>query len=172
MHRSSYLRQLENGAGRFPRDCIFRVVSDPEGARVGDGGSTMHVLNQLEQEFGCDRLSSMKIMVVHAGGYSKRLPSHSCSSKIFSAVPVLQDDDAPLTLLDLKLAMYLPFLGLMSAGDVFFTASDDLEAFLLEERDLEEAKRRLEEQRTKQGPLMLCSLAHPSTLAVGTGIGN
>ncbi len=118
-------------------------------------------------------------MVIHAGGYSKRLPSHSCSSKVFSALPVDvrnitgdcddggEGHNTLYTLLDLKLSMYLPFLSLMSPGDVFFTASDDLESFHIEEEDLKLVKRKLEELKSHQP--MLCSLAHPSTLAVGTG---
>ncbi len=65
--------------------------------------------------------------------------------------------------------MYLPMLALMRPGDVFFTACDDLESFYVDlDQDMTEISREFQER--PEGEPFLCSLAHPSTLAVGTGM--
>ena len=82
----------------------------------------------------------MKILMIHAGGYSKRLPSHSCTSKIFSPLPMKPkketkscskhgDSDMIFDMLDAKLFLYWPFLNIMGPG-MFATACDDLEVGL------------------------------------------
>ena len=68
--------------------------------------------------------------MIHAGGYSKRLPSHSCSGKIFSPVPVSPTKGGCYQMLDLQLAMYLPFLKMMEPG-VFIVCADDIEVMVL-----------------------------------------
>ena len=69
-------------------------------------------------------------MIIHAGGYSKRLPSHSCSGKIFSPLPVSPTRGGCYQMLDLQLAMYLPFLKMMEPG-VFIVCADDIEVLVL-----------------------------------------
>ena len=59
-------------------------------------------------------------------------------------------------MLDLKLALYLPFLAIMQPG-VFITASDDIEVFNLDTE-------RLEASRGET----ITALAHPSSLYIGT----
>ena len=78
-------------------------------------------------------------------------------------------------MLDAKLLMYLPFLDVMSnsnssssnKGCVFFTASDDVETFNVSAADLEEIGREWGDM-DEEVPRMV-SLAHPSSLQVGTG---
>ena len=81
----------------------------------------------------------MKILMIHAGGYSKRLPSHSCTSKIFSPLPIKpkannhntsDSKDIIYDMLDVKLFMYWPFLHIMGPG-MFATACDDFEVRVL-----------------------------------------
>ncbi len=45
--RASYLRQLDRRRPLLPVGCEIRVYSDPGGERVGDGGSTLHILNAM-----------------------------------------------------------------------------------------------------------------------------
>ena len=133
----------------------FLVIPDPPGPRIGSGGSTLHILRSLKQRYG-DEMNQLRILLIHAGGYSKRLPSHSCSGKIFSPLPIAASDGGLYQMLDLKLAMYLPFLAMMQPG-VFITASDDIEVFNLEPDLLEPSAGET-----------ITALAHPSSLYIGT----
>ena len=89
--------QLKQEAGELPK-VPFLCVADPPGPRVGSGGSTLHILALLEakypgkldqwkvlipHELTESYINYRKVLILHAGGYSKRLPSHSCSGKIF-----------------------------------------------------------------------------------------
>ena len=146
--------ELKHQAGDLPL-VPYHIIPDPPGPRIGSGGSTLHILRQLREEFG-ERLESWRVLLIHAGGYSKRLPSHSCSGKIFSPLPVRTERGGPYQMLDLKLAMYLPFLAMMQPG-VFITASDDIEVFNLEPDLLEPSAGET-----------ITALAHPSSLYIGT----
>ncbi len=45
-----YLKQLEERSLENPppqKDCKFVAIADPGGDRVGDGGSTLHILRKL-----------------------------------------------------------------------------------------------------------------------------
>ena len=133
----------------------FLCLADPPGPRLGSGGSTLAILAALSSSYSQAELDSMRVLVIHAGGFSKRLPSHSCSGKIFSPLPV-QTAGRPYQMLDLKLALYLPFLNLMQPG-LFITASDDIEVFNLAEAECAVA-----------GGKQITALAHPSSLYIGT----
>ena len=61
-------------------------------------------------------------------------------------------------MLDLKLAMYLPFLSMMQAG-VFVTASDDIEVYNMEPDSLDSSLMSGE---------CVTALAHPSSMYIGT----
>ena len=98
------------------------------------------------------------MLLIHAGGYSKRLPSHSCAGKIFSPLPIAASDGGLYQMLDLKLAMYLPFLAIMEPG-VFITASDDIEVFTMDTENLDTSLTAGE---------TVTALAHPSSLFIGT----
>ena len=156
--RAWYEAQLElkHESGELPR-VQYLVVPDPPGPRIGSGGSTLHILTQLSDQYTEDQLEQWRILIIHAGGYSKRLPSHSCSGKIFSPLPVEATTGGCYQMLDLKLAMYLPFLNMMEAG-VFVTASDDIEVYSMDEHmDLSEVRGEC-----------VTALAHPSSMYIGT----
>jgi fucose-1-phosphate guanylyltransferase len=123
---ASYRAQLhmKQEQGELPL-VPFLCLADPPGPRVGSGGSTLHVLKELERQHP-GKLDTWRVLLIHAGGFSKRLPSHSCAGKIFSPLPIRTAGGAPFQMLDLKLALYLPFLAAMEPG-VFVTASDDIE---------------------------------------------
>src|SRR6516165_1429009 len=77
--------------GHLPRVREALVVADPEGRRVGSGGSTVYALAKvLERHGGRDAekaLAGMRILIVHAGGDSRRLPAYAPCGKIFVPVP-------------------------------------------------------------------------------------
>lgn len=121
-------------AGRLPRQPKYIVVPDPPGRRVGCGGATFYVLRDLSARFP-GRLGSLRVLLIHAGGYSKRLPNHSHCGKIFSLLPVPAPADAraAMTMLELKLATFAHVAAQMpppgsgpTCGGVVTTCSDDL----------------------------------------------
>jgi fucose-1-phosphate guanylyltransferase len=71
----------------------------------------------------------MKVLLIHAGGYSQRMPSCTVLGKIFCPLASGFLDD----MLDTKLAIYTPFSIRMKPG-VFLTSSDDIETFYFEEQ--------------------------------------
>ncbi|GAU99024.1 hypothetical protein RvY_10085-1 [Ramazzottius varieornatus] len=123
--------------------------------KIGAGGSTFLVLEELHRRFLETDLKTKKVLLIHAGGWSQRLPSASVLGKLFMPLPVGFGGDWDM--LDLKLSMYLPFIPLMQPG-IFVTASDDLELFVLD----------------SPPPAHLTSasgfvaLGHPSSLHIGT----
>eukprot|EP01052_Picozoa_sp_SAG31_P047233 SAG31_NODE_9365_length_1289_cov_1.726891_2_plen_191_part_01 len=104
------------------------VVADPPGAKIGPGGATMFVLSELNRKYE-DNFHDKKVMIIHAGGYSQRLPSMSVCGKIFAALPVvLGEDHVPCSMLQLKLSMFCDLPTNMIPG-VFVTCADDILLF-------------------------------------------
>ena len=118
------------------------VVADPGGKRIGSGGSTLCCLMEvLRRELGGktldsdentwqDILSRLRILIVHAGGDSRRLPAYGPCGKLFIPVPGETDSCLPLTLFDRQLPVYLalpaPDTG---SGQVVITSGDVLLSF-------------------------------------------
>ncbi len=89
--------------GRLARDCVYAVLPDPEGKRVGSGGATFHVLKYLTEQIGGNAgecLKGKRILVIHSGGDSKRIPQYSVCGKLFSPVPRQLPDGSLSTLFD------------------------------------------------------------------------
>ena len=88
-------------AGRLPKETTYRVLPDPDGKRVGSGGATFHVMKYLsEQGGGADFFRGKRILVIHSGGDSKRVPQYSACGKLFSPVPRELPDGRRSTLFD------------------------------------------------------------------------
>ncbi|NWX33084.1 FPGT guanylyltransferase, partial [Notiomystis cincta] len=119
---------------------------------LGNGGSTLHALRCLEEQYG-DQWTSFTVLLIHSGGCSQRLPNASALGKIFTALPL---GDPLYQMLELKLAMYLDFPRHMKPG-VLITCSDDIELYSTGVSDTITFD--------KPG---FTALAHPSDLAVGT----
>jgi galactokinase/mevalonate kinase-like predicted kinase len=114
------------------------VIADPGGKRIGSGGSTLccllEVLNRHIRDTDGDPLKpdtwqavfqNLRILIVHAGGDSKRLPAYSPCGKIFVPVPGHNDSALPLTLFDRQLPKYLALPpGPVNAGQIVVTAGD------------------------------------------------
>lgn len=120
--------------------CNVLVVPDPGGRRVGSGGSTMCCLFEvLKLELGCDThsftdwhkaLQSLRILIVHAGGDSRRLPAYGPCGKLFIPVPGESDSVLPLTLFDRQLPTYLHLpASTDGAGQIVITSGDVLLGF-------------------------------------------
>ena len=87
-------------SGALPPRTAFHVIPDPEGKRVGSGGATLNVLRFLARESGTEDFKSLRILVIHSGGDSRRVPQYSALGKLFSPVPRLLPDGRPSTLFD------------------------------------------------------------------------
>lgn len=94
-----------------------------------------------------------KVLLIHSGGQSQRMPNASLLGKIFSPLP---KGNPIYQILDIKLAMFYPLIPKMPCG-VFVTCADDLIVYSLgdDHEDVTFAK------------TGFTALAHPSTLAVG-----
>ncbi len=114
------------------------VVPDPGGKRVGSGGSTLCCLMEvLQRRLGRKLarsdarvweqvLGALRILIIHAGGDSRRVPAYGPCGKIFIPVPGENDRAVCLSLFDRQLPAYLalpePTRGrgqvVMTSGDV------------------------------------------------------
>lgn len=97
----SYRAQIayRSKAGYLPESTKYAVLADPDGKRVGSGGATLNVLRYLAED-GCQSFSGRRILVLHSGGDSKRIPQYSICGKIFSPVPRELPDGRNSTLFD------------------------------------------------------------------------
>ena len=77
--------RLENGL--LPKKTKYAVLPDPDGKRVGSGGATFNVLKYLVELEGTEDVLKKRILVIHSGGDSKRVPQYSACGKLFSPVP-------------------------------------------------------------------------------------
>ena len=139
------------------------VVADPGGKRIGSGGSTLYCLMQvLTQRLGGSLtrsspavweqvLGELRILILHAGGDSRRLPAYSACGKLFIPMPGENDSAVCLSLFDRQLPTYLalpePTQG---RGQVVITSGDVLLRF-----DPTQVRFR------KQGVTGLACYAHP-----------
>lgn len=93
-----FREQLEERKGFLPAYTKFVVIPDRDGKRVGSGGATLSVLKYIyEQE---KTFSGLRILVIHSGGDSKRVPQYSSLGKLFSPVPHQLPNGRNATLFD------------------------------------------------------------------------
>ncbi len=123
---------LVSGAGKI------LVVPDPGGRRVGSGGSTIHCLERiLEAELGRrgrsgdsrsaeEALSRLRILIVHAGGDSKRLPPYGPCGKIFIPIPGEAGGAAGTTIFDRLVPTYFALPQPQGGGGQVVVASGDV----------------------------------------------
>ena len=86
--------------GFLPKHTHFAVIPDPEGKRVGSGGATLSVIRYIAKHRGTSDFSGLRILVIHSGGDSKRVPQYSALGKLFSPVPNCLPNQMASTLFD------------------------------------------------------------------------
>lgn len=88
--------------GQLPEATTYAVLPDPDGKRVGSGGATFNVMKYIaEQEPQSENpYKEKRILVIHSGGDSKRVPQYSAVGKLFSPVPHELPDGRASTLFD------------------------------------------------------------------------
>lgn len=94
----SFRAQIESRQGALPERTRFLVIPDEGGVRVGSGGATLSVLKAIHEKV--DDFSGLRILVIHSGGDSKRVPQYSALGKLFSPVPHELPDGRNSTLFD------------------------------------------------------------------------
>ncbi len=132
----AYEAQIEarRAGGQLPDGTDILVVSDPKGLRIGSGGATLHVLTWLSEHWQCedggtgsargDAFAGKRVLIVHSGGDSKRLPHCSAVGKLFARVPHELPDGRSSCLFDEFLVALsglperIPEGVLVSSGDV------------------------------------------------------
>jgi fucokinase len=87
---------------QLPDATKYVVLPDPGGKRVGSGGATFHVIRYLAEQApdAENPFSGKRILVIHSGGDSKRVPQYSALGKLFSPVPRELPDGRGSTLFD------------------------------------------------------------------------
>ena len=118
----------------------WRIVPDPDGRRIGSGGSTLLTLYRLARDLSRqpqqhgDRADSFealfarhRALVIHSGGDSRRLPAYAAHGKLFTPLPIDRPDDSPAALFDLilddLLGIALDEGVLIASGDVLLGVS-------------------------------------------------
>ncbi len=98
----SFRLQLESRKPYIPVRTKIGIIPDEGGARVGSGGATLSVLKWLNEndESACNAWAGKRILVIHSGGDSKRVPQYSALGKLFSPVPHQLPDGRASTLFD------------------------------------------------------------------------
>ena len=136
--------------GLYPREIDFRVYSDPPSGRVGSGGGTVWALLAMLRDEGLDltagcaknaakediqealaRLSSRRVLMIHAGGESRRLPCYVPEGKLFAPVPAASSSLLPPVVLDVELSLFLRYPWregelLVTSGDALIDFNTDL----------------------------------------------
>ena len=112
--------------GLYPGEIDFRVCSDPREGRVGSGGGTLLALvNLLEEKHiiePFEYFKNQRILIIHAGGESRRMPCYGPEGKIFAPVPVATSSLIPPVVLDMQLTLFLKYP--WSRGEIVITSGD------------------------------------------------
>ena len=104
-------------AGKIPSGVQYLVVPDVDDRRIGSGGATLNALRMAAADW-----QTQRVMIIHAGGDSRRLPQYSLSGKLFSAVP------GDSTVFDEMLSRSTAWVQRMHAG-VLVTSGDVILSF-------------------------------------------
>jgi fucokinase len=104
--------------GKLPENTRFLVSPDWQDRRIGSGGATLHALRALaaNQADTLEWWRTQRVLMIHSGGDSRRLPQYSLSGKLFSALPVETPWGGPSTVFDETMALSTGWAGQMNAG--------------------------------------------------------
>ena len=93
----SFRLQIQSRQDFLPSRTRIGIIPDEGGVRVGSGGATLSVLKWLAENGGW---AGKRVLVIHSGGDSKRVPQYSALGKLFSPVPHVLPDGRSSTLFD------------------------------------------------------------------------
>jgi fucokinase len=134
--------QFRREIGLLPQVRDILVIPDREGRRIGSGGSTLQCLDEVlrretrpsgmpgDGQRAETILRRLRILIVHAGGDSRRLPAYSPCGKIFIPLPGDPGPGLSSTLFDRLVPEFLSLpAGAPGAGQVVVGAGDALIRF-------------------------------------------
>lgn len=116
--------QLDERArrGALPPGCRTLVVPDAREARIGSGAATVLALAAVARR---DRAApdGRRVLVLHSGGDSRRLPAYAAEGKLFASLPMAAPGMRCGTVFDLLLEDVLA-LAPRAGGEVIVAAGD------------------------------------------------
>ena len=123
-YRAEIQRRRERG--KIPQKAWYSVVSDP-GKRIGSGGATLNALCETAKTLllqpGTAEPGGLtewwryqRVLLIHCGGDSRRLPQYSLAGKLFSSVGVEAQWGEARTVFDEMLALSSAWAERMPAG--------------------------------------------------------
>ena len=136
--------QRRKELGKIPSDVEYMVIPDWRDVRIGSGGATIQALNALmrrtlfrqqPQVTGIHLegwWNNQRVLMIHSGGDSRRLPQYSLAGKLFTALPVktpwgdISTVFDELLLLSTSWSEKLPAGLLVASGDVLLTFDSNL----------------------------------------------
>ncbi len=91
--------RIKKENNELPEETEFIIIPDPNGKRIGSGGSVIYVLYKLIEIFTNSKFNKTynsirdiffqkRILILNSGGDSKRLPAYSAIGKIFFPLPI------------------------------------------------------------------------------------
>ncbi len=122
--------------GKVPADVTYLVVPDIDDERIGSGSATLNALRRLAEETlcinGAESLEAwwrtQRVLMIHSGGDSRRLPQYSLTGKLFSALPVKTPWGETSTVFDEMLALTTAWAARLDSGLVV-TSGDVIVTF-------------------------------------------
>jgi fucokinase len=121
-------------SGKVPGGVLYLAVADVDDQRIGSGGATFQALRALADRTDNGTGAALeawwtiqRVLIIHCGGDSRRLPQYSLSGKLFSALPVKTPWGETSTVFDEFLALSTPWAARLpgglavASGDVLLT---------------------------------------------------
>ncbi|EFP09490.1 hypothetical protein CRE_25238 [Caenorhabditis remanei] len=126
------------------------VTDESPGIRIGSGGATLSIIRTALESYQTEDLQTKKILLLHSGGLSQRMPHLSAFGKAYGTLPNSK------TILETKLEIYEKdlLMKLPETGGIMITASDVIE-------NMENAKK-------VNSEVDIVIFAHVSSIEVGT----
>lgn len=102
------------------------VVPDYRNERIGSGGATLNVLRVIGSNIGFENLLDSRILIIHSGGDSKRIPQYSACGKLFAPVPRMLPNGNISALFDELLILASGIPGRTGKGIMIFPSDTEL----------------------------------------------
>jgi fucokinase len=101
------------------------VAADPDGMRIGSGGATLNALKHLSEILPGSDPGQSRVLLIHAGGDSRRAPWANLFGKCFIPFPLFADPDRAVpTIFDHQLAITASFARRMKNGGLLTLSGD------------------------------------------------
>ncbi len=113
-------------AGQTHRAADWLVLADPPGPRLGSAGATVHALAAAAHRLR-ERFESARLLVLHCGGLSQRVPQLSHLGKAFAPGAADDRDGTLFTHVVIELARLFDGMepgAVIACGDVLYTAPE------------------------------------------------